>query len=131
MSKTLAFKGKIDVELTIPDGWMILAIRTPKQGEYYLNFNDSIDDLCVCMNEDLLGSQKRIILEKVRWVPAEKNQDYYFVNGDGEVKCTNYTGAPYDARAITFGNCFKTKEQAEAAARVIKKALEKFHMENI
>jgi hypothetical protein len=57
-----------------------------------------------------------------RWKP-EKGEKYWFINFDGKVLSTINCEENSDARIIKFGNMFKTKVEAEAAAEKIRKFL--------
>lgn len=68
-------------------------------------------------------------VEKIRW-RAEKGKSYYHVDNTNNIlRYTEYNGR-YDETVWDSFNYFRTKEQAEAAAEVVKEALRKFHEEN-
>jgi len=65
---------------------------------------------------------------KVAEVFPEEGGKYFYVGDDWVVRGTNYVGAcKYDVQRKEIGNCFKTKEQAEAAAKEIKRCLKEFN----
>lgn len=72
------------------------------------------------------AEEKRV--EKIRW-GAKEGEYYYYVNVDGFVSVTKHTNYITDHYRYDFGNYFRTKEQAEEAARRIKEALFKYHEE--
>lgn len=54
-------------------------------------------------------------LQKRPWRPKDKEQ-YWYVNTDGKVDTTTlYVTNSYDLALLNMGNCFPTKEAAEAA----------------
>ena len=57
-----------------------------------------------------------------QWKP-EPREIYYFVNETGEAASTEWTNVGYDECCYQFGNCFRTKEEAEVASERIRKAL--------
>lgn len=70
-------------------------------------------------------------VEKIRW-RALPNEAYYFVTTTGvadDSKEYSFWHATPENRYQIF-NYFRTKEQAEKAAEVVKEALRKFHEEN-
>lgn len=68
-------------------------------------------------------------VEKIRW-RAEKGYMYYIVSGTGIVKYFKEEDDSYDGDYWKTYNYFRTREQAEKAAEVVKEALKKFHKEN-
>ena len=68
-------------------------------------------------------------VEKIRW-RAEKGEYFYFVQADGCVLENTEISNEDDDKIHEYGNYFRTQEQAERAAEVVKEALEKFHEEN-
>lgn len=54
-----------------------------------------------------------------RWKP-KVNDIYYFVHALGHVERDHYDGHQYDNMLYNTGNCFRTKEEAEAAAEKVK-----------
>lgn len=68
-------------------------------------------------------------VEKIRW-RAEKGEYFYFVQADGCVYENTEISNEDDDKIHEYGNYFRTQEQAERAAEVVKEALEKFHEEN-
>lgn len=57
-----------------------------------------------------------------KWEPKE-GDDYYYIDNDGDIWSDTWDECPIDDDRYDFGNCFKTKEEAEAAAERVKKAL--------
>ena len=68
-------------------------------------------------------------VEKIRW-RAKEGEDYYCITERGHVVGDEEGGLPEDIERYEFGNYFRTREQAEKAAEVVKEALRKFHEEN-
>lgn len=62
-----------------------------------------------------------------RWKP-KNGEMYWYVWHDGHVYWDDFTGAS-DERHFKFGNCFKTKAEAEAAAEKVKALLLSLHGE--
>ena len=73
------------------------------------------------------AEEKRV--EKIRW-RAKEGEDYYYITGRGHVVGDEEGDLPEDIERYEFGNYFRTREQAEKAAEVVKEALRKFHKEN-
>lgn len=69
---------------------------------------------------------------KKRWKP-KKNEDYYVVEMDGvsTISADEYRNdiQCYTDEAAECGNCFRTKEQAQEAAKRVREVLEKYHDE--
>lgn len=51
---------------------------------------------------------------RVRWKPAQ-NQQYYLILGDGQIHQLAWQSTPFDRAAWEFGNCFRTRRDAEGA----------------
>ena len=73
------------------------------------------------------AEEKRV--EKIRWRANDKRA-YYCIRDQGDVMATCEAGFPSDEDKWVFGNYFRTREQALAAAEAIKETLRKFHEEN-
>lgn len=43
----------------------------------------------------------------------ELNEEYYFLNCDGEINYLDWNEAQFDKKVYDLGNCFKTKEEAK------------------
>lgn len=69
-------------------------------------------------------------VEKIRW-RAEYGEEYCYVGNQGIIMVDKEDGHCVDENRHEFGNYFRTKEQAEKAAKLIKETLKKFHEENI
>jgi hypothetical protein len=50
----------------------------------------------------------------------EEPKEFWFVDADGEVRKTNYLSDNDKVSLINFGNCFKSKEEAEKAVEKLK-----------
>ena len=73
------------------------------------------------------AEEKRV--EKIRW-RAKKSQSYFFI--DNEINSTEEeeSGDAIDDILWRKFNYFRTQEQAEEAAKLVKATLKKFHEEN-
>ena len=49
--------------------------------------------------------------------------DFFFVASNGEVNSGTYHEKTFSEERVIFGNCFRTKNEAEAALERVKKAL--------
>ena len=63
---------------------------------------------------------------KIRW-RAKKNEDYYFVDMDLTAANLTETYSSFDNKLWDNLNYFRTKEQAEEAAKRVKETLRKYH----
>lgn len=72
------------------------------------------------------AEEKRV--EKMRW-RAKRHEDYYYVNVDLTAANTTETYSSFDNKLWNNLNYFRTKEQAEEAARRVKETLRKYHEE--
>lgn len=67
-------------------------------------------------------------VEKIRW-RAKKGEEYRFMNTDFTTVCTTELGDDVDTNRYDALNYFRTKEQAEEAAKRIKEVLFNYHEE--
>ena len=51
--------------------------------------------------------------EPEKWVPT-KQSSYWFVKFDGEIDVDRWDGIPEELYLLKIGNCFETREKAEA-----------------
>lgn len=65
---------------------------------------------------------KEISLERKKWKPEYKDC-YYHINAIGDVIRSIWANSQMDNLCLEFGNCFRTKEEAEAAKYKIKEML--------
>ena len=72
------------------------------------------------------AEEKRV--EKIRW-RAKKGGCYYFIDVNLTVKSIDDTYSTFDNELWDAFNYFRTKEQAEEAARRVKETLRKYHEE--
>ena len=72
------------------------------------------------------AEEKRV--EKIRW-RAENGEKYYYVSTEGFALVDKEEGHIVDENRYKFGNCFRTKEQAEETAKRMKEVLRKYHEE--
>ena len=63
-----------------------------------------------------------------QWKPA-RDEQYYYLNPAFSAWSTRYTVPAIDDSMISVGNCFKTEEQAKAAAEKVKALLLSLHEE--
>ena len=61
-------------------------------------------------------------IELPRWKP-EYDDNWYFINPTGEVIERIWVNSQFDNLCLEFGNCFRTKEEAESARNKIKELL--------
>ena len=67
-------------------------------------------------------------VEKIRW-RAKKGGYYYFIDVNLTVKSIDDTYSTFDNELCDAFNYFRTKEQAEEAARRVRETLRKYHEE--
>lgn len=72
------------------------------------------------------AEEKRV--EKIRW-RAKKDGYYYFIDINLTVKSIDDTYSTFDNELCDAFNYFRTKEQAEKAAKRVKETLRKYHEE--
>lgn len=65
-------------------------------------------------------------LEQIRW-RAKEGEEYCYVGNQGIIMVDKEDGHCADKNRHDFGNYFRTQEQAEKAAELIKATLKKFH----
>lgn len=72
-----------------------------------------------------------VVEESKVWKP-EKDGHYYYYNDTGYIYESCYNGDSTDKNRLEFGNCFKTKEEAEHMVEKLKviNELKKFALEN-
>lgn len=72
-----------------------------------------------------------VVEESKVWKP-EKDGHYYYYNDTGHIYESCYDGDSTDKNRLEFGNCFKTKEEAEHMVEKLKviKELRDFALEN-
>ena len=68
-------------------------------------------------------------VEKIKWEPTN-GETYFFVNQICKIASGYFSGDDFDRKLLKLFNIFRTQEQAEKAAEVVKEALKKFHEEN-
>ena len=103
------------------DMWLIECFRYATEEEKQLLF-DKMKEQGLQWNAE----KKRV--EKIRW-RAKKGGDYYFIDVDLTVKSIDDTYSTFDNKLWDALNYFRTKEQAEEAAKRMKEALFKYHEE--
>lgn len=71
--------------------------------------------------------KRLFIIPKETWVLQHEDM-YWYVNSMGSITDTIfYRGTITDMEHIKFGNCFKTREEAEVALSKIKELLKSLH----
>ena len=78
--------------------------------------------------QGLLWNAEEKRVEKIRW-RAKEGGDYYFIDIDLTVKSIDDTYSTFDNKLWDTLNYFRTKEQAEEAARRVRETLRKYHEE--
>jgi hypothetical protein len=63
---------------------------------------------------------------RARWIPA-MNAAYWYIDETGEVQTAGWSDNSDDRKRFSFGNIFKSYQQAEALRNKIKRALFTFH----
>ena len=81
--------------------------------------NDQLKAKGKCWNPDTMQ------IEKLRWKPMKDTKYFHIVIAKGEMKVNTYLweNDNIDKNLYELGNCFKTKEEAEAKLEQIKKLL--------
>jgi hypothetical protein len=67
--------------------------------------------------------------ERDRWMPRNGEQ-YFLVLGNGTVQRFQWHGTEFDLDAWSFGNCFKTRQDADLAREVAKALLQDLRIEH-
>ena len=62
------------------------------------------------------------------WQPALR-QHYFVILGNGSIKVFQWSGTPLDYEAWQFGNCFRTRREADRAREVVRQVLWTLHTE--
>ncbi len=78
--------------------------------------------------QGLRGNAEEKQVEKIRW-RAKKGGYYYFIDVNLTVKSIDDTYSTFDNELCDAFNYFRTKEQAEEAARRVRETLRKYHEE--
>lgn len=71
-------------------------------------------------NKEWDAEKKQVVDWK--WKPND-NEEYYYILSDGKVRSCAWLDDEIDTSRFIIGNCFKTKEEAEAIAEKFKKLL--------
>lgn len=94
---------------------------------YYIGPDGNINCEDIGGNEVYLFLKEfytEISLEKKNWKP-EYNGCFYLINSTGEVIERIWVNSQFDKLCLEFGNCFRTKEEAEIARDNFKEILNK------
>ena len=102
-------------------GWNIRAFRHATEEEKRLLF-DKMKEQGLRWNAE----EKRV--EKMRW-RAKKGENYHFLNIGLSVVSVVEANDAFDKELLDSFNYFRTREQAEEAARRVKETLRKYHEE--
>lgn len=78
--------------------------------------NDQLKAEGKCWNPDTMQ------IEKLRWKPKKRDK-YYYIRSKGNVNSAFWRKGSVDIHRYKFGNCFQTKEEAEAKLTQIKQIL--------
>lgn len=76
----------------------------------------------------LLWNVEEKKVEKIRW-RAKEGERYFYVYNQGNVTVYKDDGYHVDENLYEYGNYFRTREQAEEAARLVKETLDNYHNE--
>ena len=60
------------------------------------------------------------------WKPTNREQ-YFMILGDGEIKSLQWNETIFDEAVWDFGNCFRSRKDAEQARDGMKEYLANFH----
>lgn len=71
----------------------------------------------MCTEKDL--EMYGFSLEKRKWEP-QSGEEFWYINSMGTVFRDTWVSSSEDCAHLAFGNCFETKEQAEAYAEKIR-----------
>lgn len=79
------------------------------------------------LNDQLAAEGKRwnpdtMQIEKLRWKPKKRDK-YYYIRSKGNVNSAFWHKGSVDIHRYKFGNCFQTKEEAEAKLKQIQEIL--------
>lgn len=75
-----------------------------------------------CKSQGKIWNKEKLQWEKYQWKPVE-DQVYYTIFGDGLVYKCIWNSSKVARDRYALGNCFKTKEEAEAKLEQFKKLL--------
>ncbi len=64
------------------------------------------------LQETINNLEEQLNKTEGRWIP-ERNEQYYYIDSDGEAIRSYNDDGTYYKNIISIGNCFKTKEEAE------------------
>ena len=118
-----AFRSHYNTKEPLEDsGWLVDAFRLATDEEKQLLF-DKMKEQGLRWNAE----EKKV--EKIRW-RAGLEMTYYSLNSRLEAIPFNEDFCGFDDEVWDSYNYFRTPEQAEKAAEVMKEALRKFHEEN-
>jgi hypothetical protein len=75
---------------------------------------------------EVLGIFQDLPIEPPRWKPANR-ESYFLILGDGDIKSFQWHGTSLDQEIWNFGNCFRSRKDAERARDALKELLMNFH----
>lgn len=90
---------------------------------YFIKHDGIIDNVYLSSEtaKIIMDSYREIKLDE-KWKPKEK-QAYWYVDIEGHLANDLFDDSIFDNDMYNFGDCFKTKEEAEIAAKKIKHLL--------
>lgn len=80
----------------------------------------AFDDFC--KSQGKIWNKEKLQWEKYRWKPKKRDK-YYYIRSKGNVNLAFWRKGSADIHRYKFGNCFQTKEEAEAKLEEIKQIL--------
>ena len=80
----------------------------------------AFDDFC--KSQGKIWNKEKLQWEKCRWKPKKRDK-YYYIRSKGNVNSAFWHKGSVDIHRYKFGNCFQTKEEAEAKLEEIKQIL--------
>jgi hypothetical protein len=110
---------RFEIEADIPDGYEPTGeFREPAAKEWFISEFGGLEFL-PCPKDGDYGD--RIILRRKPW-RAEDEGRYWFISGTGEAVPNEEYGFREDKIRHKIGNYYKTREQAERAAELVRNA---------
>ena len=92
-------------------------LESNKRPTYCPNYSHIVPDW------QLVNAEVPTVVEvKERWKP-KNGESYFFISGDGLVNLSDWDNDVFDNYYYNFGNCFRTKEEAEKALERVKELL--------
>ncbi len=120
-SSSESFSSHFNTAHNYNSGWNIHSFRHATEEEKQLLFDKMKE-------QDLRWNAEEKRVEKLLW-RADVGEEYYHLGTQGIPIEDKEGGLITDANRYKFGNYFRTKEQAEEAAKRIKEVLYNYHEE--